>query len=95
MPARKPVPEPGGIRPSAPVGTPDGPKRRPGRSCRACRTFDDQIQTASNPVASGELCQRGSGYATARAAIDILDRGADTQLRLPQQRKVFSDNVDW
>ena len=42
----------------------------------------------ADPVAGGELDQRGPGDATPRAAVDILDVGADAQLGLAQMAEI-------
>ena len=48
----------------------------------------DEIDGLSDPVAGGELGQRGAGDAAAGAAVDVLDVGADAQLRLAQMAEI-------
>ncbi len=52
------------------------------------RTFDDQVQSVSDPVPGGELGQRGPGNAAPRTAIDILDVSTDAQFGLAQFRAI-------
>ena len=50
--------------------------------------FDDQIEGLSDPVAGGELGERGPGDAAACAAVDVLNIGADAQLGLAQMAEI-------
>ena len=55
---------------------------RPGLS------FDDQIQRLADPVAGGELGQRGAGDATSGTAVDVVEVGAHAQLSLAQMAQI-------
>ena len=48
----------------------------------------DQIVTLADPVAGGELGERGPGDATPCAAVDVLDVGTDAQLSLAQMAEI-------
>ena len=50
--------------------------------------FDDRIERLADPVAGGELGQRGAGDAAPEAAVNVLDIGADAQLGLAQMAKI-------
>ena len=58
------------------------------RLSRSGRAFDDQIEGLADPVAGGELGERGPGDAASGAAVDVLDVGADAQLGLAQMAEI-------
>ena len=55
---------------------------------RSCCTEQDEIERLSDPVAGGELGERGPRDAAAGAAVDVLDVGADAQLGLAQVAEI-------
>ena len=55
---------------------------------RSCCTEQDEIERLSDPVAGGELGQRGARDAASGAAVDVLDVGADAQLGLAQMAEI-------
>ena len=49
---------------------------------------DDQVEALADPVAGGELGERGPRDAAAGAAVDVLDVGADAQLGGTQMAEI-------